>query len=56
MRPFASHSSPRPNGHTNLNRRFGDLKDRTAFKEVDHCQQMVKEYSGAIQETAEQNS
>jgi len=34
-------------------RRFGELKDRTAFKEVDRYQQMVKEYSGAIQETAE---
>jgi hypothetical protein len=39
-----------------LKRRFGELKDRTAFKEVDRYQQMIKEYSSAIQETAEQTS
>ncbi len=39
-----------------LKRRFSELKDRTAFKEVDRYQQMVKEYAGAIKETAEQNS
>jgi hypothetical protein len=39
-----------------LKRRFGQLKDRAAFKEVDRYQQMVKEYYTAIQETAEQSS
>jgi hypothetical protein len=39
-----------------LKRRFGQLKDRAAFREVDRYQQMVKEYSRAIQETAEQSS
>jgi hypothetical protein len=39
-----------------LKRRFGQLKDRAAFREVERYQQMVKEYRGAIQETAKQNS
>ncbi len=34
-----------------LKRRFGELKDRAAFKEVDEYQGMVKDYSGAIDET-----
>lgn len=34
-----------------LKRRFGEIKDRAAFKEVDGYQRMVKEYSGAIDET-----
>ena len=37
-----------------LKRRFGELKDRPAFKEVDRYQQMTKEYAGAINETREQ--
>ncbi len=36
-----------------LKRRFGELKDRAAFKEVDRYQRMTKEYSGAINETRE---
>jgi len=36
-----------------LKRRFGELEDRPAFKEVDEYQRMVKEYSGAINETRE---
>jgi peroxiredoxin len=36
-----------------LKRRFGELKDRAAFKEVDGYQKMVKEYSGFINETRE---
>ncbi len=36
-----------------LKKRFGELKDRAAFKEVDGYQRMVKEYSGAINETRE---
>ena len=36
-----------------LKRRFGELKDRTAFGEVDRYQRMVKEYQGAINETRE---
>jgi hypothetical protein len=34
-----------------LKRRFGELKDRTAFKEVDRYQQMAKEYRAVIDET-----
>lgn len=34
-----------------LKRRFGKLKDRDAFKEVDRYQQMAKEYAAAINET-----
>ena len=34
-----------------LKRRFGELKDRAAFKEVDRYQQMAKEYAAAINET-----
>ena len=34
-----------------LKRRFGELKDRTAFGEVDRYQRMAKEYQGAINET-----
>ncbi len=34
-----------------LKRRFGDLRNRDAFKEVDRYQRMVKEYRGAINET-----
>jgi hypothetical protein len=36
-----------------LKRRFGELKDRAAFKEVDRYQQMAKEYAAAINETRE---
>ncbi len=36
-----------------LKRRFGELKDRTAFKEVDRYQQMAKEYAATINETRE---
>ncbi len=36
-----------------LKRRFGELKDRAAFKEVDRYQQMVNEYAAAIKETRE---
>ncbi len=36
-----------------LKRRFGELKDRAAFKEVQVYQQMAKEYAGAINETRE---
>jgi AhpC/TSA family protein len=36
-----------------LKRRFGELKDRAAFKEVDGYQKIVKEYSGFINETRE---
>ena len=36
-----------------LKRRFGELKDRTAFGEVDRYQRMGKEYQGAIGETRE---
>ena len=36
-----------------VKKRFGDIGDRTAFKAVDEYQQMVKEYSGAINETRE---
>ena len=36
-----------------LKRRFGELKDRDAFKEVDRYQQMAKEYAAAINETRE---
>ncbi len=34
-----------------LKRRFGELRDRDAFREVDRYQRMVKEYQGAIDET-----
>ena len=34
-----------------LKRRFGELRDRDAFKEVDRYQRMVKEYQGTINET-----
>ena len=34
-----------------LKRRFGETRDRDAFKEVDRYQRMVKEYRGAINET-----
>jgi hypothetical protein len=34
-----------------LKRRFGELRDREAFKEVDRYQRMVKEYRGKIDET-----
>jgi hypothetical protein len=34
-----------------LKRRFGELKDRAAFREVNRYQQMTKEYEGAINET-----
>ena len=34
-----------------LKRRFGELRDRTAFKEVDRYQRMVKEYRAKINET-----
>ncbi|CAA9445122.1 MAG: hypothetical protein AVDCRST_MAG78-2801 [uncultured Rubrobacteraceae bacterium] len=34
-----------------LKRRFGELKDRAAFKEVNGYQQMTKEYAAAINET-----
>jgi hypothetical protein len=36
-----------------LKRRFGELKDRAAFKEVDRYQAMAKEYAAAINETKE---
>ena len=36
-----------------LKRRFGELKDRAAFKEVDRYQQMAKKYAAAINETRE---
>ncbi len=36
-----------------LKKRFGELVDRVAFKEVDEYQLMVKEYSKAINETRE---
>ena len=36
-----------------LKRRFGELKDRAAFREVDRYQQMAKEYAAAINETRE---
>ena len=36
-----------------LKRRFGELKDRAAFKEVDRYQRMTKEYASAINETRE---
>ncbi len=36
-----------------LKRRFGELKDRDAFKEVDRYQRMVKEYQGQIKKTRE---
>ena len=36
-----------------LKRRFGELKDRDAFKEVDRYQQMTKEYAAAINKTKE---
>ncbi len=34
-----------------LKSRFGEIKDRDAFKEVDRYQRMVKEHQGAINET-----
>lgn len=39
-----------------LKRRFGEMRDRDAFEEVNRYQQMVKEYQGKIQETVEQSS
>ena len=36
-----------------LKRRFGELKDRDAFREADRYQQMAKEYAAAINETKE---
>jgi hypothetical protein len=39
-----------------LKRRFGEMRDRNAFREVDRYQQMVKEYRGKIQENVEQGS
>ena len=37
-----------------LKRRFGELKDRDAFREVDRYQRMAKGYQAAINETREQ--
>ena len=34
-----------------LKKRFGELRDRAAFKEVDGYQRIVKEYQGAIKAT-----
>ena len=34
-----------------LKKRFGEFKDRAAFKEVDRYQQMAKEYAATINET-----
>ena len=39
-----------------LKKRFGEMRDRDAFRKVDRYQQMVKEYQGKIRETAEQSS
>jgi len=39
-----------------LKRRFGEMRDRDAFREVDRYQRMVKEYRAKIQETVEQSS
>ena len=39
-----------------LKRRFGEMRDRDVFREVDRYQRMVKGYQGKIRETAEQGS
>ena len=39
-----------------LKRRFGEMRNRDAFREVDRYQRMVKEYRAKIQETVEQSS
>ena len=39
-----------------LKRRFGEIRDRDAFEEVNRYQQMVKEYRGKLQENVEQDS
>ena len=39
-----------------LKRRFGEMRNRDAFREVDRYQRMVKEYRAKIQDTAEQSS
>jgi hypothetical protein len=39
-----------------LKRRFGEMRDRDTFREVDRYQRMVKEYQGVIRETAEQST
>jgi hypothetical protein len=39
-----------------LKRRFGEMRDRDAFREVDRYQRMVKEYRAKIRETVEQSS
>ena len=39
-----------------LKRRFGEMRDRDAFREVDRYQRMVKDYRAKIWETVEQSS
>ena len=39
-----------------LKRRFGEMRNRDAFREVDRYQRMVKEYQAKSQETVEQSS
>ena len=39
-----------------LKRRFGEMRNRDAFREVDRYQRMVKEYRAKIRETVEQSS
>ena len=38
-----------------LKRRFGEMRDQDALREVDRYQRMVKEYRAKIQETVEQS-
>jgi hypothetical protein len=39
-----------------LKGRFGEMRDRDAFREVERYQRMAKGYQGMIRETAEQSS